>query len=444
MTDTIEQAIQNSMIRSCKKQKGIFRVLHTADWHLGKILHDSDRIEEHQRFLNFLLTLIEYEEIDLLLISGDIFDSAHPPKSAERQYFEFLADIHKKTNCSVIITAGNHDSPTHLEAPQQVLRALDVHIIGTIPKDLENALIALPSREDPSLVVAAVPYLRDSDLRTGYFGQAEDEIRRDLQEGIRNCYAKVGSLVEECYPNGPALLCMGHLTILGASRSESERDIQIGGLGAVRADVFPPSFSYVALGHLHHPQKVGSQEHLRYSGSPIPLSFSEADDDKEVRVLDFFKGKLIGNRAVKIPISRRLVQLRVSGTDLVSKLSEFVPPASDLIPWIELIVDVNSANEDLLQIVQKLTEGKAYKVVKIISQKVANLSGLTSGEEFNNEEFSNLLDDPLEVFNCRLDREIELSENEKDKLRTVFSELYDLVLERKRDNLTDIGQGNKL
>lgn len=271
---------------STAKPANAYRVLHSADWHLGKMLGDKSREEEHQHFLAFLLDQIDQLSVDALIIAGDIFDSANPPQSAVRQYFNFLSQLLKTGDCAVVIVAGNHDSPAHLEAPSQLLLAMGAHVVGTLPEDCENLLVPLPNADAPQLVVAAMPYLRDRDLRVGQSGQDMGEIQQALIQGIKNRYEEVEKAAQCWKDRGVPVLVTGHLTVAGASTSDSEREIHIGGLGAVSSGCFPASFDYVALGHLHRPQKAGA-EHIRYSGSPLPLSFSEAKDVKEMRLLDF-------------------------------------------------------------------------------------------------------------------------------------------------------------
>lgn len=413
----------------------VFRVLHTADWHLGKTLHDQDRTEEHVSFLNFLLQTIKECKIDTLIIAGDIFDSTNPPPIALRLYYEFLADVYHETDCAVVVTSGNHDSPAHLEAPKDVLRALNIHVVGVIPQNLEEALILLPSKEKPRLAIAALPFLRDKDLRTSQLGQTQDEIRKNIQEGIRKRYHEIGEVGKVHQAEGVALIATGHLTVLGASKSESEREnIHIGGIGVVNTDVFPNFFSYVALGHLHRPQKVGNQEHFRYSGSPIPLSFSESTDKKEVRILEFVEGALIKNCACEIPLSRQLFQLKTSYNDLESTLNNFQPEPSEFIHWIELIIETDESTGNLHETINRLTVGKSYKVIKISIGNTPTYEGLKINESLNEQSLGDLLGDPREVFMQRLDQAVIVDADERESLVVAFAEVYDLVLESQRQS----------
>lgn len=412
--------------------KEVFRAVHTADWHLGKILHDQDRHEEHTRFLSFLLETIKEKNIHALIIAGDIFDSLSPPPVSLRLYYEFLAEVYHTTKCAVVVTSGNHDSPAHLEAPKDILKALNIHVIGVVPDDPKDALIFLPSEDNPQLAIAALPFLRDRDLRTSCFGESQDEIRANIQNGIRKRYHDIANASKQFQNKSIAFIATGHLTVLGASKSESERDIHIGGLGVVNTEVFPELFSYIALGHLHRPQKVGSKEHLRYSGSPIPLSFSESHDKKEIRLLEFCEGALIKNEAIAIPMTRQLFQLKTSYNNLENTLNNFQPEPSELAHWIELIIKVDDSIGSFHDVIEKLTAGKPYKVIKTLIESTSTFEGLRETDSQLGHPTFDLLGNPQDVFIQRLDQAGIVDVDERAGLKTTFAELYELVTENQR------------
>ena len=400
------------------------RVLHTADWHLGKMLGEMDRLAEHKHFLDFLLETLHALEVDVLLVCGDIFDSANPPQTAVQLYFEFLAAVHRecqKCRCSTVIIAGNHDSPAHLAAPAQALAALSVHVVSHFPENAAGAVLALPCAEKAKIIIAAVPFLRDRDLRTGHLGQSADEIQQDLRAGMRRCYQEVADLAAPLAEERLPVIATGHLTVVGARRTESERDIHIGGLGAIGPELFPELFSYVALGHLHAPQSV-EQSRIRYAGSPIPLSFGEAADVKEMRLLEFQGPTLVRNEAVPIPLTRRLVQLRVTRETAAQALRDFAPEPSPLRAWVEVLVTDGSAG-DLYERVKEWTgESAAFEVIQVRAERSAALSlALEETDAASGEE--DLLLDPRAVFLRRLDLETGMAEGERAMLETAFDEL---------------------
>jgi len=418
-------------------------VIHTADWHLGKSMGDLDRTGEHRSFLDFLRNTIAALDADALVIAGDVFDSATPPQSAVRLYFDFLAALnaHGGRRCAVVVIAGNHDSPAHLESPREILNAIGVRVatvlpirVGETPEfDPTATLIALPGTAPDSvaLVVAAVPFLRERDLRTGRFGQSAEEIQRDLREGLASRYAGIAAAAQPWVERGVPVLATGHLTALGSALSDSEREIHVGGLGAVGADAFPDTFAYVALGHLHRPQAVGGASHIRYSGSPIALSFSEAEDNKEIRVLDFVGGRLAGNESALVPQARRLVQLRIAHAELHLRLAAFAPPQSELEPWVEVTVEDAPTGEDLFKAVQDAVAGKPLRVVRVLARRSGDGAALTLSADACDSEADALLSDPAGVFRRRLEQE-PLEEAEREGLAAAFAELFATLEDRRR------------
>lgn len=402
------------------KSDDTFRVLHTADWHLGKTLNDQPRDEEHELFLNWLLKIIDEGTVDVLVIAGDVFDSANPPQLAQTRYYNFVSQLHKNTNCSLIVTAGNHDSPLQLEAPRQILHALGAHVVGFLPEDPASRLIVLPSPDNPRLVIAAIPFLRDRDLRKGYAGQDASDIQQALTDGIKKRYEETAEAAAKWYEKGVSILATGHLTVMGTSKTDSEREIHIGGLGAVSTDVFPDIFSYVALGHLHRPQTPDN--HVCYSGSPIALSFSEANDTKEVQILDFAAGILKTQTPIPVPVFRRLAQIRTSWDDLSEAISNFNPDTGGLETWVEVVVKDAGLGEDINEAVQSLVAKREFKVLKVLREGATTLPE----PPVDNEDIETLLDNPTKVFEHRLEQEPNMDKEHKQELKIAFAQLLDL------------------
>lgn len=324
------------------------RILHTADWHLGARLVERDRLPEHAAFLDWLLETLRAEKIDALLVSGDVFEAANPPQDAVALYFDFLKRLADLKTVQAVITGGNHDSASHLNAPRELLKRFDVHVFGhageTNVVDLGDA------------VVAAVPFLRERDLRQATAGETITAVHEQLRSAIRAHYAAQLAACRELAQGRP-VIAMGHLTVLGATTSESERDIHIGNLGAVGADLFN-GFDYTALGHLHRPQKVAGLETIRYSGSPIALSFSEAADNKSVIILDT-QGMTFDTLAV--PVSRQLIRASVNRATLAADL-QTVPAGS----WAEITVKLDAPEPDLDRQVREAAVGR-FEVLKVLA-----------------------------------------------------------------------------
>jgi exonuclease SbcD len=405
------------------KPAGTYRLLHTADWHLGKMLKDQSRDAEHALFLDWLLKVVKEHEIDTILLAGDVFDSTNPPQSALGRYYDFVSALFRQGNCGMAIISGNHDSPAQLEAPKQALHALNVHVTGFLADDPQQRILLLPDAGKPRLAIAMLPFLRDRDLRVGKAGEGADEIRSQIAAGIKDRYEEAAKAAEHLpYP----VIATGHLTVLGASPSDSERDIHIGGLGAVTSDIFPTAFVYVALGHLHRPQATDGAGRVRYAGSPIALSFSEAEDAKEVRILDVTDAGL-EHYGMPIPIFRKLAQIRTTQAGLERALGTVDLVRGDLRPWLEVIVEDAALEEDLLERVRSLSAGKSFDVLKVSRGALTPISGMVAGKATDDEAIESLLEQPTRVFGHLLSELTTLNEAEIQSLQTAFALLVDLV-----------------
>ena len=276
------------------------RILHTSDWHIGHRLYEQDRIEEHRKFLNWLLTEIKEKEVDALLVSGDIFDTALPSSEATDLYYRFLFRLYSETRAHAVITAGNHDSATHLAAPQEFLKMGRIHVIGVASEPAE-CVVTLPV-ENPSVAIAAVPYLSESELSHISF-ETEPERAERYRERLKAFYHQC---IERMPPELSKIL-MGHLFVHGGQVGDSERNIQIGGATAMQVSDFPDDVTYVALGHLHRPHAIsGASYPVQYAGSPLPLRFNEANYSKKVYLLDVPTAGGVGVEEIEVPIFKEL------------------------------------------------------------------------------------------------------------------------------------------
>ena len=272
-------------------------LLHTSDWHLGRRLYGKPRYDEFKQFLDWQLQTLREQKVDVLLISGDIFDTTAPSNQAQNLYYDFLSQV-CHTDCRhVIIVAGNHDSASFLEAPKQLLKAFNIHIIGSMTDTPTDEVITLSDKAgQPELIVMAVPYLRDRDVRTVGHGERLDDKERKLAQGIKAHYAQIADIaiaqqaqLQAKYKRTIPIVATGHLFTVGGQTMEGDgvRDLYVGSLGSIGAEIFHPQIDYVALGHLHIPQVVGGQPHIRYAGSPIAMGFGESRQQKQVHLLRF-------------------------------------------------------------------------------------------------------------------------------------------------------------
>jgi exonuclease SbcD len=365
------------------------KILHTADWHLGKSLHKYSLEPDNQLFLNWLIELIKERKTDLLLVSGDIFDTANPKNSALAMYYNFLKEL-IPLKCRVIITGGNHDSPSLLNAPREILNLLNVSVVGTVTENIEDELITLKDEtNNPILQIAAIPYLRDADIRKSVAGNSYDNQLLQISEGIKKHYELLSELLNPAIPS----IAMGHLFVQGVSTSDSEREVHtIGGVAAFTSDNFPEAFDYIALGHIHKPQRIADSDFIRYSGSPISLSFSERKDQKYVIELTLENGRLSVPKLIDVPKLRELKRLK--GTvDEVWKVLEAYQSSFQLPTLMEILVEEEAydpnhtlrfnlmnqefENRDFAIVISKLTyQNKVAGTAQLfaIGENVASLS----------------------------------------------------------------------
>jgi exonuclease SbcD len=283
-------------------------VLHTSDWHFGQVLHQQRRDEEHRRFLNWLLGKLAEERIELLLIAGDVFDSGLPPNYALELYYSFLAEVRSKGCQHVVVVGGNHDSPSTLQAPKSILQAIRVSVVGAIDEHHpEHNLIEIKDEQGlTQIMVCAVPYLRDRDV---YFPKPMDTDEKRTQgiiDGVSAWYRRLTDLAlarraELGRPDIP-IIATGHLFAKGMTKGGGERDLYVGNLGHIPLEAFPPELAYVALGHIHRPQGVLLEGRIRYSGSPVPVSFDEAACPRNVLVFSSTNPSEI--RELAVPLFR--------------------------------------------------------------------------------------------------------------------------------------------
>jgi exonuclease SbcD len=410
------------------------RVLHTADWHLGQRLQSGhDRHAEHEQFLHWLTATIAEHGVEVLVVAGDVFDTGNPPSAALELYYSFLVGL-RPTGCrDVVIVGGNHDHPATLNAPARLLRHLRVHVVGCVPEAFEEQIFTLDNAQgQPGLVVCAVPFLRDRDIRLSVPGESADEREGRIRQGIADHYARLA----ECEAvwlardtHGLPVLATGHLYAAGAAASDSERSIHVGNLGQVTADHFPPAFDYVALGHLHRPQQVGGRAHIRYCGSPIPLSFSERLDQKQVLLLTFEGAAAPQVQVLPVPPTRRLVRVQGELPLVLAELLAYDNAGHSLPAWfdVEIHSDLAAAevNEQLTNVLA-LLDRRQLEVLQRRHLRLQAVRPLGADEAESEAPLTRHLHEfsAPEVFAQRLDSE---PEEGREELRATFAELLELM-----------------
>ncbi|GAB5553902.1 MAG: exonuclease subunit SbcD [Saprospiraceae bacterium] len=370
------------------------KVLHTSDWHLGQKFLTKDRLEEHQLALDWMYELIIAEQVDVLIVAGDIFDIGSPPNYARKLYYSFLTRLLNTPCRHVVIIGGNHDSPTMLEAPKALLEQLNIHIIGAVPEDPKDQLITLKNKEgQPEGLIAAVPFLRDRDLRTSTTAETGLQRIEMIKKAITQHYVQIGEWVEALAPQDIPVIATGHLYASGAIASDKQDNIYIGDKENIKADQFPSCFDYVALGHIHRPQIIGDHSNVRYSGSIIPLSFSETKDDKSIYLLEFEAKTLKAIHPYPIPVFRRLKTIQGDYETVKEKLLTFAKRhEKELKAWLEVIVESKKVIPNLSL---ELNELVADLNVELLKVRVAKTAASEAKPKIQ-EELSDL--EALDVF----------------------------------------------
>ncbi|MCY1016925.1 exonuclease SbcCD subunit D C-terminal domain-containing protein [Pyxidicoccus sp. MSG2] len=352
------------------------RLLHTSDWHLGHTLYDVSREAEHSAFLDWLLDTLEAHAVDALLVAGDIFDTANPGADAQAAWYHFVARARRRLpRLDVVVIGGNHDSAARLDAPDPLFAALGVRVVGGLPRargelELERLLVPLhDAKGHVGAWVAAVPYLRPADLPP-----VPVEAGDRLVEGVRAVYGEVLSAARRRRQSGQALVAMGHCYMTGTELSAlSERKILGGNQHALPVDLFAEDVAYAALGHLHKAQRVGGREGVRYSGSPLPLSLSEAGYRHQVLLVELKGDALEGVRPLTVPRTTDMVRVPAREAvplEEVVSLLEALPEREEgspewTRPYLEVCVALPRPEPSLRQKVEKVLEGKAVRLVKL-------------------------------------------------------------------------------
>lgn len=395
------------------------KILHTSDWHIGRALYGRKRYEEFERFLDWLIGCIESEGVEALLVAGDVFDNGTPSNRALELYYRFLCRCSGAGCRHVVVTAGNHDSPSLLNAPREVLRFLNVHVVGCMAEAAEDELVVLHDADGkPELIVCAVPYLRDRDIRRAEAGETFEDKGRKLVEGIRDHYRQVGENAvarrDELGGKIP-IIATGHLFTAGGQTVDGDgvRELYVGTLGHVGSDTFPDCIDYLALGHLHTAQKVGGLDSRRYSGSPVSMSFGEAGQRKIVVAVDIGSGDVLVEE-IPVPCFQPMVSVRGDWNRIAERITAMKKESASV--WLEVIYEGDEVLGDLQDKLRELIDGTSLEILRTRNMRLVErtLSRMTTEETLDDL-------DPDEVFSrCLAAHEVPPEQHEE--LVTAFHE----------------------
>jgi exonuclease SbcD len=350
------------------------KILHTSDWHLGQSFFTKSRKEEHQGFIDWLLQQVATEQVDAVIIAGDIFDTGTPPSYAREMYNQFVVDM-QQLNCVLVVLGGNHDSVSTLNESKQILACLNTFVVASTGISIDEQVFTIPDKSgQPGAILCAVPFIRARDVLQSTAGETGLQKRQALGDAIKQHYQTLYQIAllkqKEQKANGLniPIIATGHLTALGVSQSESVRDIYIGTLDGFAADGFPP-VDYIALGHIHKPQIVAKSEHIRYCGSPIPLSFDELGTQKQVMLVEFSEAQRTSLQPISIPVFQPMSVIKGDLVKIEKALQQLNADAkadTGAQPvWLCIEVDTQDYLSDLQQRVQTMTQGLNVEVLQL-------------------------------------------------------------------------------
>ena len=384
------------------------RILHTSDWHLGQHFMGKSRQAEHQALIDWLLIQVDAHAVDAVLIAGDIFDTGSPPSYARELYSQLVVKLHG-AGVALLLLGGNHDSVATLGENRSMLACLNSTVVAAVD-DAADQVVVLPLRGgkgEAGCIVCAVPFIRPRDVLQSQAGQSAEEKQLSMQAAIQDYYQAVHesgrarqlALKQELGRVVP-LIATGHLTTVGASSNESVREIYVGSLNAYPTSAFP-LVDYVALGHIHQPQKVGGLNHIRYCGSPIPLGFDEARQQKEVLLVDLNADGLTAVTPLSVPKFQSLISISGNLASLAGAISAAAMEGSAETPvWLEVTVAEDDYLSDLPARIEAMTQGLPVEVLRVRRQR-GNATASIAGEL--NETLDEL--SPHDVFARRLAQE---------------------------------------
>jgi exonuclease SbcD len=381
------------------------KILHTADWHIGQLFHEYDRTFEHEQFLTWLVQTLQNEQIDILLISGDVFDLSNPAAASIKMFYTFLSQATKRNPyLQIIITAGNHDSATRLESPKPLLESSNIHIIGFVEKNEKGKIdynkLVIPIQDQTASIKVwclAIPFLRMGD----YPGVTDSS--NSYSEGVAALYNDVYEHILDKKQDGQVIIAMGHLHTYGAEVTDLDKTERLimGGVECISATAFHENIKYVALGHLHKAQRIGGKEHIRYSGSPLPMSFSELNYKHQVIIFET-EGENIRNlKSIEIPLSVSLLRLPLSYRPLNEVLSTLRQlPETDgdqkVTPYLEVRVLLDGPEPALRHKIETVLDGKNVRLTKIDAKYTSSTASSSTHELITPDKLLELK--PLDVF----------------------------------------------
>ncbi|WP_312317604.1 exonuclease subunit SbcD [Atlantibacter hermannii] len=397
------------------------RILHTSDWHLGQNFYTKSRAPEHQAFLTWLRQTAADQQVDAIIVAGDIFDTGSPPSYARELYNRFVVEL-QQTGCELIVLAGNHDSVATLNESRELLACLNTRVIASAQLQPEGQAIILNKRNgEPGAVLCPIPFLRPRDITKSRAGESGSEKQLQLLDAItlhyQACFDAACLLRgEQALP----IIATGHLTALGVTTTDAVRDIYIGTLDAFPASHFPEA-DYIALGHIHRAQTVAQSEHIRYCGSPIPLSFDETGSPKVVNLVEFSGASLTKVTPLAVPVTQPLAMIKGTLAQIEQQLQQWRDAPAEPKTWLDIEIVSDDFLHDMQRQIVALTEALPVEVILLRRSREQRDLAIARLETETLSELS-----VAEVFERRLQSEA-LEESEAARLRTLFAQTLETM-----------------
>lgn len=388
------------------------RILHTSDWHLGQNFYSKSRAAEHRAFLDWLLETAQAQQVDTIIVAGDIFDTGAPPSYARELYNRFVVQL-QQTGCHLVVLAGNHDSVATLNESRDILAFLNTTVVagsGAPPYEL------LRRDGSPGAIFCPVPFLRPRDVMISQAGTSAGEKQQTLLQAITDYYQQQYQQALALRGDRPLpIIASGHLTTVGASKTDAVRDIYIGTLDAFPAERFPPA-DYIALGHIHRAQKIGGSEHIRYCGSPLALSFDETGREKIVNLVCFEGKTLQSVTPLTVPVTQPLAVLKGDFASISAQLDQWRNAPAQPLTWLDIEITSDEYLHDIQRKIQTLTDDLPVEVLLVRRSREQRQRIMASARR---ETLSELKVE--DVFARRLALET-LEEPRQQRLQQLFSE----------------------
>jgi exonuclease SbcD len=404
-------------------------ILHTSDWHIGRTLYNRKRYDEFVAFFDWLLATIAENHIEVLIVAGDIFDTSTPSNRAQQLYYHFLQKVSSSCCRHVIIIGGNHDSPSLLEAPKELLRYFQIHVVGRAADDCADEVLVLKDQDgNDELIVCAVPYLRDREIRNARAGENIDDKNRNLIEGITAHYRQVAAYAaarrqasEQFLP----VVATGHLFVAGGKKVEGDgvRDLYVGSLAHVDGTILPQDIDYLALGHLHSAQMVGQDPTRRYSGAPLPMSFGEAEKVKQVLAVTLTEREVTVT-PITVPCFQQLESVRGDLDTIINRIEQLKVEQQSV--WLEIIYDSAELISQLQMTLREAVADSPLEILRIVNNRLITriLEGTSPQETLDTLSEEAVFQRCLAAHN--------ISDEQQPELRHLFAETLQAIADEDR------------